>query len=238
MKKRKYPRKPKNRVKIYSIIFTNHGKMKNTICSEKTEKAIYKRFNDLLKENKEIIFPVMYNNEKHVMIPSEHEIVIIKCRDEFEGKTNKIRDNNGEFINYETNEENWVVIDRAPYYVEETFWVYGYHPKIQRKTFKWVFENFILKDSNNKFMFKTIQVYKNKILIDCNGKLEMVICKNKNDSIRFYNLLEKYAKKAKCKYCLFMGDIANSRYKRDWIERIMDMTSWNYKKVTRASTRD
>lgn len=236
--KKKRVRKRRNKVRIYSIVFINHGRLKKSICSEKSEKEIYKRFKELLKENKKVVFPVRYNNLEHVMKPSEYEIVILKCRDEFEGKVNKIRDDSGEFINYTTDSDDWIVIDRASYDIEETFWVYGYHPRLQRKTFQWVFENFILKDSKNKYMFKTIQVYNNKILIECNGKLEMVICKNKNDSVRFYNLLEVYAKKAKCKYALFMGDIVNSKYKGDWIQRIMDLTSWNYTKVKRLSTRD
>lgn len=236
--KKKREKKRRNKVRIYSIIFINHGKLKNTICSEKTEKAIYKRFKELLEENKKVVFPIRYNNLEHVMKPSEYEIVILKCRDEFEGKFNKIRSDSGEFINYTTDSDDWVVIDRASYYVEETFWVYGYHPRLQRKTFQWVFENFIQKDSQNKYMFKTVQVYNNKILIDCNGKLEMVICKNKSDSIRCYNQLEQYAKKGKCKYVLFMGDIAHSKYKGDWIKRIMDLTSWSYTKVKRLSTRD
>jgi len=230
--------KKRNKVKIYSIIHTNHGKMKETICSAKTEKEIYKKFNDILKENKKVIFPMRYNNLEHIMKPSEHEIVIIKCRDEFEGKVNKVRTDTGEFVNYQTDEDNWMVIDRAPYEIEETFWVYGYHPRLQRKTFEWIFENFILNDSKNKYMFKTIQVYHNKVLIDCNGKLEMIMCKNKSDSVRFYNLLETYASKAKCKYVLFMGDLLHSKYKGEWIQRIMDMTGWNKKKITRKSTRD
>ena len=234
----KYIRKARNKVKIYSIVFINHGRLKNTICSEKTERAIYKRFKKLLAENKKVVFPVRYNNLEHVMIPSEYEIVILKCRDEFENKTTKVRDDSGEFINYKTDSDDWIVVDRASYEVEETFWVYGYHPRFQRKTFQWVFENFILKNSKDKYMFKSVQVYNNKILIDCNGKLEMVICKNKNDSIRFYNLLEQYAKKSKCKYILFMGDIARSKYKKDWIQRIVDLTSWNIKKVIRRSTRE
>lgn len=238
MRKRKYPRKSRNKVKIYSIIFANHGKMKNTICSEKTENEIYKRFNNLLKENKKIVFPVRYNNLEHVMKPSEYEIIILKCRDEFESKENKVRDDSGEFITYKTTSDDWIVIDRAPYDVEETFWVYGFHPMLQRKNFEWIFENFILKDSKNKYMFKSVQIYNNKVLFDCNGKLEMVMCKNKNDSVRLYNQLEQYAIKAKCKYCLFMGDIANSKHKRDWIQRIMDLTHWNAQKVKRLSTRD
>lgn len=229
----------RNKVRIYRIIHTNHGKKKESICSEPTEERIYKKFNELLKKNKkDVIFPMRYNNEKHVMVESEHELVILKCKDEFDNDVNKIKDDSGAYVNYQTNEENWIVIDRAPYDIEETFWVYGYHPRLQRKTFMWIFENFILKDSKNKYMFKNVVIYHNKLLIECDGKLEIVLCKNKSDSARMYNMLEEYAKKHKCKYVLFMGDIANSKYKSDWIKRIMELTNWSIKKVTRASTRD
>lgn len=228
----------RNKKKIYSIIFANHGKQKEVICSEETETKIYKRFNQLLKENKKIVFPMRFNNEKHVMVESEHELIIIKCRDYLDNQVNKVKDDTGKFINYQTDNEDWIVVNRAPYNVEETFWVYGYHPKIQRKTFQWIFENFIAKDANNKYMFKTIVLYLNKILIECNGHLEMVICKNKSDSIRMYNLLEQFCKKGKYKYVAFFGDLANSKYKSDWKKKIMNLTHWDSKKVGRSSTRD
>jgi hypothetical protein len=66
----------------------------------------------------------------------------------------------------------------------------------------------------------------------------MVICKNKSDSVRFYNLLEEFAKKNKCKYVAFMGDIRHSKYKGDWIEKIKKLTNWNAQKISRLSTRD
>jgi len=229
----------RNKVRIYRIIHTNHGKKKKSICSEPTEERIYKRFNELLKKNKnEVVFPVRYNNEEHVMIESEHELIILKCKDIFDSDVNKIKDDSGAYVNYQTNEENWIVIDRAPYEVEETFWVYGYHPRLQRKTFMWIFENFILKDSNNKYMFKNVVVYNNKLLVECDGKLEMVMCKNKSDCIRLYNMIEEFAKKNKCKYILFMGNIAHSKYKENWIQKIKDLTHWNDQKVRRLSTRD
>jgi len=229
----------RNKIRIYRIIHTNHGKIKESICSEPTEEKIYKRFNDLLKKNKkEVIFPMRFNNEKHVMIESEHELIILKCKDIFDNDVNKIRDDSGEFINYKTNEDNWIVIDRAPYEIEETFWVYGYHPKLQRKTFMWIFENFILKDSKNKYMFKSVVIYHNKLLVECGGKLEMVLCKTKSDSIRLHNMLEAFAKSKKCKYVMFMGDIANSKYKMDWINKIKNLTHWNSKKIGRRSTRE
>jgi len=227
----------RNKKKIYSIILINHGKQLHTICSDTTEEKIYKRFKKLLEENKKVAFPIRYNNHKHVMIESEYELVIIKCRDEYESMVNKIRSDTGEFTDYTTTDDDWIVIDRAPYNIEETFWVYGYHPRLQRKDFNWIFDTFIAKDAKNKYMFKSVQVYKNKLLVDCNGKLEMVICKNKQDGIRLYNTIESESIKRKLKYIAFMGDITMSKYKKDWLKRIKEMTHWSDEKIKRSSTR-
>ena len=229
----------RNKVKIYRIIHTNHGKYRDAVCSEATEEKIYKKFNSILEKNKkEVVFPMRYNNMEHVMVESEHELVIIKCKDELDKDVNKIKDDSGAYVNYKTNDDDWIVIDRAAYEIEETFWVYGFHPRYQRKTFMWIFENFILKDSKNKYMFKTVVIYHNKLLVECDGKLEMVICKNKSDCMRMYNMLEEFANKRKCKYIMFMGDIAHSKYKVDWIRKIQKLTNWPLSKVERLSTRD
>ena len=227
----------RNKKKIYSIILVNHSKQLHTIYSDTTEEKIYRKFEKLLKENKKVMFPIRYNNHEHVMIESEYELVIIKCRDENESLTNKVRTDSGEFIDYTTTDDDWIVIDRAPYNIEETFWVYGYHPRIQRKDFKWIFDNFISADAKNKYMFKTVQIYKNKLLVDCNGKLEMVICKNKQDGIRLYNKVEEESKRNKLKYIIFMGDVSKSKYRSDWIKRIKELTHWSDEKVKRSSTR-
>lgn len=227
----------RNKKKIYSIILTNHGKQLRTLCSDTTETKISRRFKELLEENKKVIFPVEYNNCEHVMIKSEYEIIIIKCSDELDSKVNKVKSDSGEYTSYETNDDDWIVVDRAAYNIEETFWVYGYHPRLQRKDFNWIFDNFIAKDSKNKYMFKSIQVYLNKLLIDCNGKLEIVICKNKKDCIRLYNLIEAKSNEKKFKYIMFMGDVSKSKYKGDWIERIMKLTGWNKIKIWRSTTR-
>ena len=227
----------RNKKKIYTIILTSHNKRLKTICSEETENKIYKRFNELLEENKKVKFPVQYNNGKDVIVESQYELIIIKCKEFGDSDVNKIRDEYGQYTNYETVEDGWIVIDRANYNMEETFWVYGYHPKLQRKTFEWIFDNLIKKDSKNKYMFKSIQIYKNKLLIDCNGNLEMVICKNKNDCIRLYNQIEKWCIDSKIKYIAFMGDTAHSKYKINWIDRIQQLTHWNRRKITRHNTR-
>lgn len=228
-------KKPK--IHIYHIILTNHGKQLSDLFYASSEEKVNKKFSSMLKENKKVVFPMMWNNHKHVMVESDYELIIIKSKDEFENSVSKIRDEYGKFINYEASNKNWIICDRAPYNIEETFWVYGYHPRMQRKNFNWIFDTFIEKDAKNKYMFKSVVVYKNKLLIDYNGKLEIVICKNKSDCVRMYNKIEKLAGEKKYKYIAFMGDIANSKYKSLWMNRIRELTHWNNKKIERSSTR-
>ena len=228
----------KHKRTIYNIILANHGKHIRTLDWSDTEKGVYTKFKSLLKENESVQFPVRYNNHKHVMTPSDYELIIIKTKDMGDKKVINLRDDLGNFIGYETNNDDWVVFDRAPYKIEETFWVYGYHPRLQRKTYQWILDNFFIKDGKNKSIFKTVQVYNNKLLIDINGNLEMVLCKNKDDAVKLYNMIEDYSRKSKFKTTLFMGDLFRSQNLKSWIERIMEHTGWNRAKVKRLSTRD
>ncbi len=228
-------RKPKKL--FYHIILTNHGKQLRDLYFTHSEALVNKRFNAMLKENKKVVFPMRYNNHEHVMKECNYELIIIKGKDEFDNDVQKIRDEYGKFIYYESSDEDWIIYDRANYDIEETFWVYGYHPRIQRKDFNWIFDTFIEKDAKNKYVFKSVVVYKNKLLIDYNGKLEMVICKNKSDCVRMYNMIEKRSMERKHKNVAFMGDIADSKDKKMWMDRIRELTHWNDKKIERSSTR-
>jgi hypothetical protein len=223
--------------RIYHILLINHGKQLEDLYSGHSEELAYKRFNRMLEDNKKVVFPMRWNNHEHVMKECEYELVMIKKKDESDSDTTKLKNNYGEYVNYESSSDNWIIYDRANYDIEETFWVYGYNPRMQRKDFNWIFKEFVEKDAKDKYKFKSIVMFKNKILFDCNGHLEMVICKNVSDSTRMYNLIEEMAKKKKFKYIAFMGDVTHSKYKMDWANRIKELTHWNNKKVLRSSTR-
>ncbi len=228
-------RRPKKN--LYHIILVNHDKMKEDLFWTDSVATVNKEFKSMVEENKSVVFPVRFNNNKTEIIESSYEIMIIKARDKTESRETKVMDEYGKFVNYATNDDDWIIYDRSPYYIEETFWVYGYHPILQRKDFKWIYDNFISNNSNNKYLFKTVQLFKNKILVECNGKLDMVICKNKQDAIRMYNMIEEWCERDKMKYIGFMGDLSYSRYKSDWITKIQKLTNWTRKKITRMSTR-
>lgn len=232
-RKKKIPKK-----NIYRIILTNRGKQVKKICSDTTELKITKKFNELLKENKKIIFPRQFSNLGHILTDADYEIVIIKLKQEGDSDESQIKDSYGKFITYKSSNKNWIVVNRAQYFMEESFWVYGFHPRLQRKDFTWIFENFIENGIENKMNFKTVQVYLNKVLIESNGKFEMVLCKNRKDAIRMHNLIQEWCIKKHYKYIAFMGDIDKSKYKKNWIKRIMELTNWSWQKATRVSTRE
>ena len=219
---------------IYHIILTSNGKQIKTLYNCASEMLVNKKFDDLIKENKAVRFPVRFINIGK-LVDANYEIYIIR-RNDGDTKTTKLKDENGKIINFETNDDNWIIYDRETYYKEESFWVYGYHPVFQRKDFNWVFENMISNDIN-KYNIKQVLVFRNKLLISTTYELNMVMCKNESDCIRLYNELEKEAMDKKIKYVFFSGDAYHSKLKKNWFERIKKLTGWSDTKIRRKSLR-
>lgn len=221
---------------IYHIIITSRGKEIKDIYHSAKESSVYAKFNKIIKENQEkIIFPVKYINNRGLK-EANYELIIIKSKDKKDPSETKIRNEYGKYISYVSSNSDWIILDRAHIDREETFWVYRFHPQLQRKDFQWIYENYVAKDCS-KYNFKNIVVYKNKLLISMQGNLHMVLCKNKDDCIRLSNELEKKAKDNKNKYIVWGGDVSNSFNKDEWCKKIMDLTGWKKLKVLRSSLR-
>lgn len=219
---------------IYHIILASNGKMIKTIYNCASEQLVNKKFDELVEENKNVRFPVRYINIGKLVI-ANYELYIIK-RKENEDNITKLKDGDGKIINFETNNDNWIVYDRENYDKEESFWVYGYHPVFQRKDFMWIYNNLISNDIG-KYNIKQILVYQNKLLISTTNTLDMVLCKNISDCIRLFNELEKECVKNKIKYVFFTGDAYNSGSRRTWFDKMKKLTNWSDLKLRRNSLR-
>jgi len=219
---------------IFHIILTSNGKMIKTLYNCASEMLVNEKFDELITENKNVRFPVRYINIGK-LVNANYELYIIRRNDD-KTKATKLKDENGKIINFETNDENWIIYDRENYDKEETFWVYGYHPVFQRKDFNWIYENLIANDLS-KYNFKQVLVYQNKLLISRTSSLEMVMCKNESDCIRLFNELEKESEKNRLKYVLFAGDAYHSKLRKNWFQKIKNLTSWSDLKIRRNSLR-
>ena len=72
-------RRPKKN--LYHIILVNHDKMKEDLFWTDSVATVNKEFKTMVEENKSVIFPIKFNNNKTEIIESSYEIMIIKARD-------------------------------------------------------------------------------------------------------------------------------------------------------------
>ena len=221
----------------YSIILTSRGKQKKCIKTFRTENEAYQYFQQLIDDNTKIKFPVKYINI-HGFVEAKYELYIIKKIGKEEIKeTTYLRNDYGELIKHVTNSENWQVIDKTPWDIEESFWVHGFNPTFERKDYQWILDNLII--GTEGFFFKNILIYHNKLIIDKDGEIDIVFCKNKPDAYRLYTMIEEDSVKLKFKNIMFSGNLSD--YSKatvsSWMDKLCEVTGFNRKKIKRNSLR-
>lgn len=192
--------------------------------------------------NEEVVFPKKYisNGRKNKQIYeniSEY-VVLKKIRDEnVTDNTSMLRNEYGKYVEHKYTDNEWMIWDKMPCVTEETFWVYGYNPKTDRKTFAWIYENLVDQKISDKNDIIIIYLYGNKVIFKYDLDFDFVLCKNTSDAIRMYNLLDEWCKKKKRN--VVFGGVATRKTDRlnSTIEMIQDKTGWDRRKITRRSTR-
>ena len=149
-----------------------------------------------------------------------------------------LRNEYGKLVEQRTNIDGWIVLDKFRYQIEETFWVYGYDNRSDRKTFTWIYDNLLKNNIEYIYDYKRILIYKNKIVIKHDdGYIDLIFSKSPSDAIRFYNQLESWVKRDKIKQVLFIGDYSSISPKRKQLENeIMELTGWPRAKVQMKGT--
>lgn len=221
------------------IIVTSYNKQISQLYSNNLYSRALKKFNELVEENrKNVIFPIKYISNKNIsrqLCESKYEILLIKYVPEGENKVTELKDEYGKYVKNEIENRQWAVMEKHEYLIEETFFVYGYNPRTERKDFSFIFENFINKNKNNNEYFKRVILFLNKLVIEYDNDLDFVVCKNKEDAIRLYNAIEERCKKEKIKNIFFSG-FAKGPYRYELIEKIIRKTGWERRKINRIST--
>jgi hypothetical protein len=214
---------------IFKIISCKNGNQNKLIGKYRYEEEAYNEFNELKKKDANIIFPVSSTGVNELKNSIDEYVLIEKNGKE----TSILRNEYGKFVEHTTNQSEWSIVDKFRYSKEETFWVYGYDKRSERKTFLWIFQNIVVDGISTKFDHKQILTYKNKVIIKTSeGYMDIVFCKTDADAIRFYNLLENYVKKYRYKQIFFIGDFSSISKQRKKLENeIIELTGWTRKRV-------
>lgn len=246
IKKRKREKKPFK----YQIIITQNKVQCEHVGNYKNIASVLKKFNEI-KEYSEnnVHVPVKYKNSNGSIHEVKHELVILKIKDEHDTSDIRMTNELGKYIptnvkckygaysKYgKANKHEYVIFNKSDYFIEEKFWVYGFHPKYDRKDASFIYHNIIEDFKKNKSSVGMVICYKNKLLIDNNTKISLIICKNENDAIRLYTFLENSSQTGHIHNIIWRG-IAGKLLKYSVIDKIKALTGWNLKKITRNSTR-
>ena len=214
----------------YKIISCRNGVQNKFIGRYRDIKEAYDVFNALKTQDNNVIFPSNITGIHQIENSVDEYILIEKNEDK---TSTLLRNEYGKFVEQTTNKNGWIIIDKFRYKREEEFWVYGYNSKNDRKTFLWIYNNLIISDLYDNLDFKRIFLYKNKIVIknDAN-EIDLVLCKDESDAVRFYNKTEEWIKRDKIKQVLFMGDYSSISDRRRKLEdELIALTGWTKKKV-------
>ena len=220
----------------YKIVSCRNGKQNGYIGKYVTAREAYSVIEKLMIASANVVMPKKVVNSKNET-ESYDEYIILK-RNKGNESTPLLRNDYGKLVEHKTNTDKWVILDKFRYNVEETYWVYGYDPRSQRKTFMWVYEHLLVERIENRYDFKRVMIYNNKLIIkDDAGKIDIVFCKNKSEAIRCYNLLQEKAIADKHPEIVFQGAYGGKGARTsNLIKEICDYAGWTRKKVVRTTT--
>jgi hypothetical protein len=205
----------------YKVIIIDHRRIVKTLSKGTVKRSLYDEFKRLVKKNSEIKFPKRYINKGGIF-----EIQYYICMVEPLTEDNKDK---GEIIF-----DKYIIIHKEKYDLEEKFWVYGYHPKTDKKELDEVAA--ILFTYRNKLNNRRALTLRNKLVVYNEERFDMVICKCDKDAQRLHHTLHAIAKSMKYNNIVFMGTCAFEHLNTVYWD-IVEHTGWPYDKVIRSTTR-
>jgi|TARA_R110000787_G_scaffold87017_1_gene185506 hypothetical protein len=194
-------------MKTYRVIITKNRKKKKLVFETNVKKNATQRFNKLIRNNK-ILFPVRFISNKNPM-EVNFELLLMKKRSSKTDTSLTLRDTMGRTQKPIFNNDDWVLIKHKPYDYEESFKVHGFDERL-------CLIDVISKIINpllNKNKKDTGHVYRfhNKICIEVGGSVNLIVTKNRYDSIRAYDKLKDLYLRKKSLRILFSGEVPKSK---------------------------
>jgi hypothetical protein len=219
----------------YRITLVGNNKQKKVLVDLTDFTGVTETYESMLKNNK-VILPQKYVNTNGI-IPMQYHLVLSKTKEDGD-KNRIIRNELGKLVEETTTNNNWSILDKKPFLVEETFWVYGYNHVNERFTTAEIVVEILMKDLRKKNIVKTIRTVHNKLIIQSDyDDFNMIICKCEEDAKRLYNKLLEASKKTTIKRLLFMGNATTTESVTRMYDIILDNTDWSIEKIRRLTTR-
>lgn len=218
----------------FCIAFAKDDNIKKPISTRRWWNDIMEKFNELVENNhKNTMCPVTeYTNnggKRRRIKEVNEEIMLLKQVDpNVEDNISVFRDKNGKIVKVKTDDEEWAVVLKEPWYREEKFVVNNMNPVKEKQTAHWISEN-LIENGLSKNCLKKVLLWHNYVLIDGDDGFDFCIAKTADTAVNLYMAL--FNKYSETDYVYFVGDLHQTQYDK-WRQRIMDKTGWDKKKLT------
>ena len=125
----------------------------------------------------------------------------------------------------------WVIVDTAPYLIEETFNISGANRKLTAKEIV----DYVVLPNKQKKAPKQVLMLNNKIVVE-GLELYLVTCKDIDETIRLYNKIRVYCFDNKIVDIIFFGSIPKEN-RKTWYKKIHERTGIGYNRLYRSNSR-
>lgn len=211
----------------YRIIITKDLVKKKTVARKTWFNDITDIFNKAVEENHATVKCPMdeLTNSRKTNRPTKQEILLIRRIDkDMENNETFVRDENGRVIKIMTDSEDWVIVRKEPWYVEEKFTVGSLTGTVneRKKTCPWIAENIIDKLLSQDDTVKII-MWNMFVIFESENNFEFVFGKTERAAMNLYKALFKIYENSKRVY--FFGTLSPELSSRV-TDKIKEKTGW------------
>lgn len=213
---------------MYQIVLTENRKKIKVLYNYTREYDANYRFDRLKAE--EVHFPKKQVYRDKQLTKVFYEILLLKRRQDGD-ENRQIRTGLGKLVEETVDDEDWVIVDKIDYQIEEQFNVTSANRKLSANEII----NHVLKLNLEENNPKQLVLLNNKLVIE-GLSLHMVTCKDVDESIRLYNYIRNYCDENGIGNILFFGTVDKTD-KKGWYKKIHDRTGVSYNRLYRKSSR-
>lgn len=227
----------------FSIYITKNNKRVRFVKRSLWKTDAYNLFNEMIEGNrKKTLFPqTTYTDRKdgaHETKELKYEIILVKKTNGVEDTVASLRNKDGKFVdNIITDWENHVILDKADWFVEEKFGIYGYHPYKQKKTYSFILNDLLLSNEDCGDEMRRVMVFKNKVIIQYLEDFDFITCYDNEQAKVLYDKLQDDINKMKKKYIVFMGETVTDSASK-WLDKFEEKTGWKRNSLMHKSTKN
>jgi len=205
----------------YQIVLFKNKVKKKIINKFKTHKKAVEFYNDLLKENDEVIFDKEFENG----VKSNYELAVIE---KVSGTLLPVflKDEIGRTIKVNLEDNDYTITKISKYKIDEVFLDYQTKKKITTKQFV---RRYLSGDG-----LKMVSKLNNKVVVQNDDDYKLFTFKNVDDSSRFLDNLSENFMSSKRTDCMFVKD--SSTQQRKYLYQILSEKGFPKSYLIRHST--